>query len=1413
MLLELLITRELGNYEGHARIFDWDGSAWVQFDQDIDGEASGDLFGYDVATNDPGDIIMVSGNRNDGAGSNAGHVRAYQNNACTAPVSVTILPGEDASFSYFDSVYCLNNVDPTPTISGTTGGLFSSSNGLVIDSITGYINLNNSALGSYVVTYITSTSDCADTAIFPIEIIPSFIGDTLVQAVCDTFEWNGITYDSTGLYSDTLLASSGCDSIIYLDLSVLNLALGDTTFLTSCDTVSWNGNDYSISGIYTDTLTSSIGCDSIAILDLTVNQYFYTIDSIGICTGDSAMLAGAYQTTSGVYYDTLQTTAGCDSIVETHLTVDSVIYSYDSLSICSGDSALIAGNYESTAGIYRDTLTAQAGCDSVAVMELTIIPTLANTIDSIGICTGDSAMLAGVYQTTSGVYYDTLQTAAGCDSIVETHLTVDSVIYSYDSLSICSGDSALIAGNYESTAGTYRDTLTAQAGCDSIAVMELTIIPSLANTIDSIGICTGDSAMLAGAYQTTSGVYYDTLQTAAGCDSIVETHLTVDSVIYSYDSLSICSGDSALIAGNYESTAGTYRDTLTAQAGCDSIAVMELTIIPALANTIDSIGICTGDSAMLAGAYQTTSGVYYDTLQTAAGCDSIVETHLTVDSVIYSYDSLSICSGDSALIAGNYESTGGTYRDTLTAQAGCDSVAVMELTIIPALANTIDSIGICTGDSAMLAGAYQTTSGVYYDTLQTSAGCDSIVETHLTVDNVIYSYDSLSICSGDSALIAGNYESTSGTYRDTLTAQAGCDSVAVMELTIIPTLANTIDSIGICTGDSAMLAGAYQTTSGVYYDTLQTAAGCDSIVETHLTVDSVIYSYDSLSICSGDSALIAGNYESTSGTYRDTLTAQAGCDSVAVMELTIIPTLANTIDSIGICTGDSAMLAGVYQTTSGVYYDTLQTAAGCDSIVETHLTVDNVIYSYDSLSICSGDSALIAGNYESTSGTYRDTLTAQAGCDSVAVMELTIIPTLANTIDSIGICTGDSAMLAGVYQTTSGVYYDTLQTAAGCDSIVETHLTVDNVIYSYDSLSICSGDSALIAGNYESTSGTYRDTLTAQAGCDSIAVMELTIIPTLANTIDSIGICTGDSAMLAGAYQTTSGVYYDTLQTAAGCDSIVETHLTVDNVIYSYDSLSICSGDSALIAGNYESTSGTYRDTLTAQAGCDSVAVMELTIIPTLANTIDSIGICTGDSAMLAGVYQTTSGVYYDTLQTTAGCDSIVETHLTVDNVIYSYDSLSICSGDSALIAGNYESTSGTYRDTLTAQAGCDSVAVMELTIIPTLANTIDSIGICTGDSAMLAGVYQTTSGVYYDTLQTAAGCDSIVETHLTVDNVIYSYDSLSICSGDSALIAGNYESTSGTYRDTLTAQAGCDSVAVMELTIIPTLANTIDSL
>ena len=42
------------------------------------------------------------------------------------------------------------------------------------------------------------------------------------------------------------------------------------------------------------------------------------------------------------------------------------------LLLCSGDSALIGGTYQSTGGIYQDTLVAFGGCDSIIITQLTI---------------------------------------------------------------------------------------------------------------------------------------------------------------------------------------------------------------------------------------------------------------------------------------------------------------------------------------------------------------------------------------------------------------------------------------------------------------------------------------------------------------------------------------------------------------------------------------------------------------------------------------------------------------------------------------------------------------------------------------------------------------------------------------------------------------------------------------------------------------------------------------------------------------------------------------------------------------------------------------------------------------------------------------------------------------------------------
>ena len=79
---------------------------------------------------------------------------------------------------------------------------------------------------------------------------------------------------------------------------------------------------------------------------------------------------------------------------------------------------------------------------------------------------------------------------------------------------------------------------------------------------------------------------------------------------------------------------------------------------------------------------------------------------------------------------------------------------------------------------------------MYYDSLQSSNGCDSILETHLIVDTVLFGYDTVQICSGDSALISGNYYSTSGVHYDSLNVQAGCDSIHVTFIQVLPQITN-----------------------------------------------------------------------------------------------------------------------------------------------------------------------------------------------------------------------------------------------------------------------------------------------------------------------------------------------------------------------------------------------------------------------------------------------------------------------------------------------------------------------------------------------------------------------------------------------------------------------------------------------
>lgn len=66
-----------GANAGHVRVYRLDGSTWVQAGNDLDGDSVGDDFGFSVAVNGFGNVLVVGGRNNDGGGSSAGHVRVY----------------------------------------------------------------------------------------------------------------------------------------------------------------------------------------------------------------------------------------------------------------------------------------------------------------------------------------------------------------------------------------------------------------------------------------------------------------------------------------------------------------------------------------------------------------------------------------------------------------------------------------------------------------------------------------------------------------------------------------------------------------------------------------------------------------------------------------------------------------------------------------------------------------------------------------------------------------------------------------------------------------------------------------------------------------------------------------------------------------------------------------------------------------------------------------------------------------------------------------------------------------------------------------------------------------------------------------------------------------------------------------
>lgn len=212
------------------------------------------------------------------------------------------------------------------------------------------------------------------------------INRTICEGEAVGNEWGFADRTATGVYKrKTASLVTGCDSITTLNLTVIPRQY--TTLeenICSGTSFEFNGKSYNKTGVYVDTLASLVtGCDSITKLVLMVNEPIkVNVDAHG-CNGHPYYFTSRYPalTMEGTYMDTVKTVWGCDSIVTLNLSFyDTDTMRVDTL-ITLSDLPYFYPNTQITyplstePGTYIDTISVKgtdAQCDYVLIHTLTI---------------------------------------------------------------------------------------------------------------------------------------------------------------------------------------------------------------------------------------------------------------------------------------------------------------------------------------------------------------------------------------------------------------------------------------------------------------------------------------------------------------------------------------------------------------------------------------------------------------------------------------------------------------------------------------------------------------------------------------------------------------------------------------------------------------------------------------------------------------------------------------------------------------------------------------------------------------------------------------------------------------------------------------------------------------------------------
>ncbi|MCR5424367.1 MAG: T9SS type A sorting domain-containing protein [Bacteroidales bacterium] len=1012
------------------------------------------------------------------------------------------------------------------------------------------------------------------------------VRDTIDTAACANLTYTSsqgrqYTFNHSEVRTvDTLLAASGCDSIVTLNVTI---NVPSTVYQTeyACDSFVWPVDrvTYRHSTTAVGMAPDANGCNSLHELTLYIRNSTHVIDTHDVCRPYKWINNITYPVTtpasSGVTHTIHHSYAeGCDSVLTLDLHMRNI---HDTVrkdtTVC--DLFSWRNHSYSTSGVYTENFTPIAGCDSVVIYTVTVHRNSALTIYDTACDTytwmvdslAGGHRAVGTYTTSDPALTAVIPNAIGCDSTITLNLRIyhrdSSIVYDTVCDSLWWIDGRRYITSTSPNNPIYYTLHNNRYGCDSTIALHLTVkYSSTPYRIVNQTVCDRYDWVVnhdtINTYYTTDNQIvtriHDTIHTLnmASCDSTIWLALQIRRSSERHDTVANCYSYtwSAASGGNNctYNTSGAYRDTLLRnRVGCDSIGILHLTINGDSAGTQDTIACSYFTFTDQSGTHLTYNDSTFTThLHTVAGCDSTLTLNVMVINPHPGNETLTVC--DSLIWHGTtyHTSTPRAVSPTLHDQYGCDSNSYLNLTVNYSVSSTIN----VTSCDQYYWGPSQT--NYTRDTIArrtypqtTNQGCDSTVELHLTIlpSRTETAYDT-TVC--DTMYWNGRIYTTDGPYVQQLhTVRGNCDSIVTLNVTVKHASSATLTDTACDSytwsvahynsGRRPFTVGTY-ITSGIYDTVVRNAMGCDSTITLQLTVfnrnSGILYD----TACARYMWL--GEYRNNSGIYRDTIETIHGCDSAVTLFLAIIP--ADTI-RIPATACDTFTWRGTTYNTDTVVDDSYTNRFDCDSTIQLILTVHHRNTGDTSVSACDSYRWINDSTYKASS-TDHFTIDRgnQYGCDSTITLHLSVSRSSMSAerqdvCDTFVWVNGDGNTYT---QSDSIEYVMRGANVSGCDSTIKLFLTVRNSSVTVDNQVAYRSFTWVDSVTYTENTTTPRFNLGIPnaEGCDSVLELHLTLSPYPAPIINNIA----DLAVVVNHHPNGTAEYIDYIDYRWYCnDSLV----------------------------------------------------------------------------------------------------------------------------------------------------------------------------------------------------------------------------------------------------------------------------------